>query len=84
MCKDAYPLPRIDETLDTLGRAQYFTTLDLASGCCQLPLKEGDVHKTAFTIPGTSNSSWEFTIMHLGLCGAPASFQRLMEILLLV
>ena len=79
--KDVYPLPRIDETLDTLGGAQYFTTLDLASGYWQLPLKEEDMHKTAFTTPGTSNSLWEFTIMPFGLCGAPASFQRLMEIL---
>ena len=80
--KDVYPLPRIDETLDTLGGAQYFTTLDLASGYWQLPLKEEDMHKTAFTTPGTSNSLWEFTVMPFGLCGAPASFQRLMEILL--
>ena len=80
--KDVYPLPRIDETLDTLGGAQYFTTLDLASGYWQLPLKEEDMHKTAFTTPGTANSLWEFTVMPFGLCGAPAPFQRLMEILL--
>ena len=80
--KDVYPLPRIDETLDTLGGAQYFTTLDLASGYWQVPLKEEDMHKTAFTTPGTANSLWEFTVMPFGLCGAPASFQRLMEILL--
>ena len=81
-CKDVYPLLRIDETLDTLGGAQYVTTLDLASGYWQLPLKEEDMHKTAFTTPGTSNSLWDFTVMPFGLCGAAASFQRLMEILL--
>ena len=80
--KDFYPLPRVDETLDTLGGPQYFTTLDLASGYWQVPLKEEDMAKTAFTTPGTANSLWEFTVMPFGLCGAPASFQRLMEILL--
>ena len=77
--KDVYPLPRIDETLDTLGGARYFTTLDLASGYWQVPLKEEDMHKTAFS---THTGLWEFTVMPFGLCGAPASFQRLMEIML--
>ena len=80
--KDVYPLPRVDETLDTLGGAQYFTTLTLASGYWQVPLKEEDMPKTAFTTPGTANSLWEFTVMPFGLCRAKASFQRLMEILL--
>ena len=78
-CKDVYPLPRIDETLDTLGGARYFTTLDLASGYWQVPLKEEDMQKTAFS---THIGLWEFTVMPFGLCGAPASFQRLMEIML--
>ena len=80
--KDVYSLPHIDETLDTLGGMQYFALLDLALGYWQLPLKEEDMHKTAFTTPGTSNSLWEFTVMPFGLCREPASFQRLMEILL--
>ena len=80
--RDVYPVPHLDETLGTLGGAQYLSTLDLASGYWQVPLKEEDMAKTAFTTPGTANSLWEFTVMPFGLCGAPASFQRLMEILL--
>ena len=67
-----YPLPRIDETLDTLGGAFYFTTLDLASGYWQVPLKEEDIPKTAFS---SHTGLWEFTVMPFGLCGAPATFQ---------
>ena len=77
--KDVYPLPRIDETLDTLGGARYFTTLDLESGYWQVPLKEDDMQKTAFS---THTGLWEFTVMPYGLCGAPALFQLLMEIML--
>ena len=77
--KDVYPSPRIDKTLDTLGGACYFTTLDLASGYWQVPLKEEDIPKTAFS---SHTGLWEFTVMPFGLCGAPATFQRLMEIML--
>ena len=77
--KDVYPLPRIDETLDTLGGARYFTTLDLESGYWQVPLKEDDMQKTAFS---THTGLWEFTVMPFGLCGEPALFQLLMEIML--
>ena len=51
----------------------------LASGYWQVPLKEEDRQKTAFS---THTSLWEFTVMPFGLCGPPASFQRLMEIML--
>jgi len=49
--KDAYPLPRIDATLESLSGCQYFTTLDLASGYWQVELEEGDKEKTAFSTP---------------------------------
>ena len=47
--KDAYPLPNINETLETLSRAEWFNTLDLASGYWRVPVAHADRAKTAFT-----------------------------------
>ncbi|CAF0944553.1 unnamed protein product, partial [Brachionus calyciflorus] len=47
--KDSYPLPRIDDTVDALGGAKFFTTLDLAAGSWQKPLADEDKEKAAFT-----------------------------------
>jgi len=74
--KDSYPLPKIKEMLDTLNGAQWFSTLDLASGFWQVPIRPEDVHKTAFT---TFRGTFEFLTMPFGLCNAPATFQRLMD-----
>ena len=55
--KNVHPIPRIDETLDTLGRAHWFTTLDLASGYWQVELEQEDREKTAFSTPLDSTNS---------------------------
>lgn len=75
--KDSYPLPRIDDSLEALQGAHFFSTIDLFCGYWQVAMDPDDAKKTAFC---TSNGGlYEFTVMSMGLVSAPATFERLME-----
>ena len=76
---DVYPLPRMDDCLDSLGDAMIFTTLDANSGYWQLPVAEEDRDKTTFT---TFAGTFRYKRMPFGLRNAPATFQRALDIIL--
>ncbi len=73
---DAYPMPRVEELLDRLGAARFYSTLDLTKGYCQIPLSPLSKEKTDFTTPFGLH---QFVTLPFGLFGAPATFQRLMD-----
>ena len=77
--KDSYPIPRIDDSLEQLSGAQWFSCLDLNAGYWQVEVDEADREKTAFT---SRRGLFEFKTMPFGLCNAPATFERLMETVL--
>lgn len=74
--KNNYPLPLIEDLLDCLGPARYFTKIDLKSGYHQVQVAEEDVYKTAFR---TRFGQYEFLVVPFGLTGAPGTFMALMN-----
>ena len=78
--KDVYPLPRIETCLDTLSGAAWYSTFDLRSGFHQVKVHPRDANKTTFTC---HRGTYRFPRMPFGLCNAPATFQRLMDTVLM-
>ena len=76
---DAYPMPRVEDLIDRVGKAIYISTIDLTKGYWQVPVAVEDRPKTAFTSP---MGLFQFTRMPFGLQGAPATFQRMVDKLL--
>jgi hypothetical protein len=77
--KDCFPLPRIDDTLDMMAGAKWFSTLDLKSEYWQVDVHPDDREKTAFS---KGQGLWQLTLLPFGLCNAPDNFERLMETVL--
>ena len=77
--RDSYPLPRMEDCIDSLGDAKYFTTLDCNAGYWQIPVAPGDRGKTAFVC---HEGCFEYCRMPFGLTNAPATFQRAIDMVL--
>lgn len=75
--KDSYPLPNMQDCLESLGGAKHFSTMDLSAGYWQVGMTEAAKDKTSFY--GIGGGLWRFNVMPFGLCNAPATFERLME-----
>ena len=77
--KDSHPLPRVDDSLNALSGSSWFSTLDFSNGYWQVEVAEEDREKTAFT---TGRGLYQWRAMPMGLTNSPATFQRMMELIL--
>ena len=77
--KDAYPLPKVSDSLDAMSGAEFFSVFDMRSSYHQVQVQESDRDKTAFICP---RGQFRFRMMPFGLCNAPGTFQRLMDLIL--
>ena len=76
---DVYQMPRVDDLVERIGKANFISALDLSKGYYQVAVRPEDRAKTAFTSPV---GKFQFTKMPFGLKGAPSTFQRLMDTVL--
>ena len=74
--RDSFPLPKIEDSLEAMSGAKYFTSLDLSHGYFQLAMHENSIPFTAFRVPW---GLYEFLRLPQGLCNSPGTFQRVME-----
>jgi len=77
---DSFPLPRIDDLIDTVGKAKFLTKIDLSKGYWQVSMDEESIPMTGFVTP-FGHFQWKF--MPFGLKNAPATFQKLVQNVLL-
>lgn len=76
--KSTYPLPNIEDIMTYLGKARYFSSLDMFSGFWQVKIKEESRPLTSFICQG--HGSYQFNVLSFGLCNAPSTFQELADI----